>query len=79
MKYKGIFIEQTPSEKYPQLVTLVKGVKKAKPIMGKQFLSQEHAINFIDKWELQLWEVQTSTKLEKSEQKVAKKELLKLG
>ena len=29
-KYKGIEITNTPSEKYPQLVTLTKTVKKAK-------------------------------------------------
>ena len=79
MKYKGIFIEQTPSEKYPEMVTLIKGVKKASSIIGKQFLTQEHAIKFIDSFELKLWESKTSVKLEEKEKKIAKKELLKLG
>ena len=78
-KYKGIFIQETPSDKYPNMVTLIKGVKKATSIIGKQFLTKEHATNFIDNFELKLWEVKTSIKLEEKEKKVAKKELLKLG
>lgn len=79
MKYKGVMVQETPSEKYPELVTLVKTQKKLKSIEGKMFLTLEKAQQYIDKMELELWEQMTSTRLEKSEAKVAKKELLKLG
>lgn len=79
MKYKGVMVQETPSEKYPELVTLVKTQKKLKSIEGKMFLTFEKAQQYIDKMELELWESMTSTRLEKSEAKVAKKELLKLG
>jgi nicotinamide mononucleotide adenylyltransferase len=78
-KYKGVMIQETPSEKYPELVTLVKTQKKLKSIEKKMFLTLEKAQQYIDKIELELWESMTSTRLEKSEAKVAKKELLKLG
>jgi hypothetical protein len=78
-KYKGVMIQETPSEKYPELVTLVKTQKKLKSIERKMFLTLEKAQQYIDKIELELWEQMTSTRLEKSEAKVAKKELLKLG
>lgn len=79
MRYKGITIEDTPTETYPQLVTLTKTVKKASKIQGKKFLTMEKAIQYIDNWELKLWEVTTNSRLEKSESKVAQKELLKLN
>lgn len=78
-KYKGVNIQETPTEKYTELVTLIKTQKKLKSIEGKMFLTLEKAQQYIDKIELELWEVMTSTRLEKSEKKVAKKELLKLG
>ena len=78
-KYKGITIEETPTEKYPQLVTLVKTVKKAKSEEGKKFLTLDHAIKYIDKLELHLWERMTQLRLEKQEAKKAQKELLKLN
>lgn len=79
MKYKGIEITNTPSEKFPNLVTLTKTVKKAKEVEGKKFLTLEHATKFIDGLELHLWERMTSIRLEKQEAKIAKKELLKLN
>lgn len=78
-KYKGVTIQETPSQKYPKLVTLIKTQKKLKSIEGKMFLTIEKAQQYIDKIELELWEQMTSTRLEKNEKKVAKKELLKLG
>ena len=78
-KYKGIQITPTPTEKFPQLVTLTKTVKKAKEVEGKKFLTLPHAIKFIDSLELHLWERMTQMRLEKQEAKVAKKELLKLN
>lgn len=78
-KYKGVNIQETPTEKYPELVTLIKTQKKLKSIEGKMFLTLQKAQEYIDKIELELWETMTSTRLEKSEKKIAKKELLKLG
>ena len=78
-KYKGIHIQNTPTEKFPNLVTLVKTVKKAKEVEGKKFLTLDHARKFIDNLELHLWERQTQLRLEKQEARVAKKELLKLN
>lgn len=78
-KYKGITITNTPTEKYPQLVTFTKAVKKAQSILNKQFLTMEHAMKYIDNLELHLWERQTQLRLEKQEAKIAQKELLKLN
>lgn len=78
-KYKGIEITNTPSEKYPQLVTFTKTVKKAKSEEGKKFLTLDHAIKYIDKLELHLWERMTQVRLQKQEAKIAQKELLKLN
>jgi hypothetical protein len=78
-KYKGITITNTPSEKYPQLVTLTKTVKKAKSEEGKKFLTLDHAMTYIDKLELHLWERMTQVRLQKQEAKIAQKELLKLN
>lgn len=78
-KYKGIEITDTPSEKYPNLVTLTKTVKKAKSEEGKKFLTLEHALKYVDNLELHLWERMTRLRLEKKEDKVATKELMKLN
>ena len=78
-KYKEIEITNTPSEKYPQLVTFTKTVKKAKSEEGKKFLTLDHALKYIDKLELHLWERMTQVRLQKQEAKIAQKELLKLN
>ena len=78
-KYKGILIENTPTEKYPNLVTLVKGVKKAHSIIGKKFLTLEHAQKYIDEFEIVTSYLKIESSLEKREQKVARKELIKLS
>ena len=78
-KYKGIHIQNTPTEKFPNLVTLVKTVKKAKEVEGKKFLTLEHATKFIDGLELHLWERQTQLRIERQERKKAERELLKLN
>jgi len=79
MKYKGITITNTPSEKFPQLVTFTKTVKKAKEVEGKKFLNLEKAMKYIDDLELHLWEMKTTLRLEKQEAKKAKRELMKLN
>ena len=78
-KYKGITITNTPTEKFPQLVTFTKTVKKAKSVEGKKFLNIEKAMKFIDDLELHLWEIKTTIRLEKQEAKKAQRELLKLN
>lgn len=78
-KYKGIWIETTPTDKYPQLVTFTKTLKRLKEFEGKKFLTQEHAIKWIDDLELHLWERQTQLRLERQEARRADRELLKLN
>lgn len=79
MKYKGITIEETPTQKFPKLVTLVKTVKKAKSVEGKKFINIDKAIEFIDNLELELWEMKTTLRLEKQEARKAQRELMKLN
>ena len=79
MKYKGIVIENTPTEKFTELVTFTKAVKKAKMVEGKKFLNLEKAIKYIDDLELHLWEMKTQLRIEKQEAKKAQRELLKLN
>ena len=78
-KYKGITITNTPTEKFPQLVTFTKTVKKAKEVEGKKFITLEKAMEFIDSLELHLWERQTQLRIERQEAKKAERELLKLN
>ena len=79
MKYKGIVIENTPTEKFQELVTFTKTVKKAKSVEGKKFLNLEKAIKYIDDLELHLWEMKTQLRIEKQEAKKAQRELMKLN
>ena len=79
MKYKGITITNTPSDKFPQLVTFTKTVKKAKEVEGKKFLNLEKAVKYIDELELHLWEMKTTLRLEKQEARKAQRELMKLN
>ena len=78
-KYKGITITPTPTEKFPQLVTFTKTVKKASEVLNKQFLTLDHALKYIDNLELHLWERQTQLRLERQEKKKAERELMKLN
>jgi len=78
-KYKGITITATPTEKFPQLVTFTKTVKKASEVLNKQFLTLDHALKYIDNLELHLWERQTQLRLERQEKKKAERELMKLN
>jgi len=78
-KYKGIHLEETPTEKFPQLVTFIKTIKKAKEVEGKKFLTLEKGLEFIDSLELHLWERKTQIRLEEKERRVARKELMKLN
>ena len=78
-KYKGITITPTPSEKFKELVTITKAVKKAQSEIGKKFISLEKAQQYIDNLELHLWERKTKLRIEKQEAKKAERELLKLN
>lgn len=78
-KYKGITITNTPTEKFPNLVTFTKTVKKAQSELNKKFLNLEKAKEYIDNLELHLWELKTQLRIQKNEARIAKKELLKLN
>ena len=78
-KYKGITITNTPTEKFPNLVTFTKTVKKAQSELNKKFLNLEKAKEYIDNLELHLWELKTQIRIQKNEARIAKKELLKLN
>ena len=78
-KYKGITITNTPTEKFPNLVTFTKTVKKAQSELNKKFLNIEKAKEYIDNLELHLWELKTQMRIQKNEARIAKKELLKLN
>ena len=79
IKYKGITITNTPTEKFPNLVTFTKTVKKAKSELNKKFLNVEKAKEYIDNLELHLWELKTQMRIQRNEARIAKKELLKLN
>ena len=78
-KYKGITITNIPTEKFPNLVTFTKTVKKAQSELNKKFLNLEKAKEYIDNLELHLWELKTQMRLQRNEARIAKKELLKLN
>lgn len=47
-KYKNIIIEETPSEKYPTLVTMTKTPKNKSELLGRKFISLTKAIVAVD-------------------------------
>lgn len=47
-KYKNIIIEETPSEKYPTLVTMTKTPKTKSEFLGKKYITLEKAILAVD-------------------------------
>lgn len=79
IKHKGVVIEETPSEKFPHMVTLTKCIKKMKPMEGKRFLDIDKAIEYINEMELVVWEEMTRRRLERTEEKRAVKELMKIN
>ena len=48
MRYSNMRIEEVPSEKFPQMVQIVKGPSRLKSIVGKKFISLEKAVLAID-------------------------------
>jgi stress response protein YsnF len=48
MKYRGVTIENTPTEKFPELVTISKTTKKVNELLNKKFISTTKAINAVD-------------------------------
>jgi hypothetical protein len=47
-KYKNIIIESTPSEAFPELVTLTKTPKNKKAFLGRKYINLNKAITAID-------------------------------
>lgn len=79
IKYKGVTIQKTPTDKYPNMVTFIKTIKKHQPLLDKKFLTLEQGITYLDKWELKVWEQKTQERLSRGEGIRAKNELLKLN
>jgi len=48
IKYKNILIESTPSEAFPELVTLTKTPKNKKIFLGRKYINLNKAITAID-------------------------------
>ena len=48
IKYQGCVIEETPTEKFPNLVQITKTTKRLKSINGKKFINMEKAKSSID-------------------------------
>jgi hypothetical protein len=47
-KYKNIIIEATPTESFPELVTLTKTPKNKKIFLGRKYINLNKAITAID-------------------------------
>jgi hypothetical protein len=47
-KYKNIIIESTPTESFPELVTLTKTPKNKKIFLGRKYINLNKAITAID-------------------------------
>jgi len=47
-KYKNILIESTPSDAFPELVTLTKTPKNKKIFLGRKYINMTKAITAID-------------------------------
>ena len=47
-KYKNIIIENTPSEKFPELVTMTKTPKSKDIFLGRKYINITKAITAID-------------------------------
>jgi hypothetical protein len=47
-KYKNIIIESTPTESFPELVTLTKTPKNKKAFLGRKYINMTKAITAID-------------------------------
>ena len=48
MKYRGVTFESTPTEKFPDMVTVVKTIKKFSELMNKKFISEHKIMSTID-------------------------------
>lgn len=69
MRYSNMRIEEVPSEKFPQMVQIVKGPSRLKSIVGKKFISLEKAVLTIDEASAvsMIEKQKTSVKLEMGE------------
>ena len=48
MKHRGATIVDTPTEKYPKMVTITKTTKKVRGMQDKRYIDEHHAITAID-------------------------------
>ena len=80
IKYKGVIITPTPTQTYPNLVTLTKGIKKANGIVGKKFLTHQHAEKYIDDYlGVIISTLLTEERIERQEEGRARREKMKLN
>jgi len=49
VKYKNIIIVDIPTQKFPTMVQLQKGPKRYGSLIGKKYISKDHAVMAIDK------------------------------
>ena len=70
-KHRNCLIERTPSEQFPDLVTVVKTPKVKEIFNTRRYLSLQHAIIAIDLWE--------GEQLIGKGAKGAKKDMIELG
>jgi len=48
IKYKNILIVGIPTEKFPTMVQLQKGPKKYERLIGRKYITKDHAVMAID-------------------------------
>ena len=48
MKYNGVTIEPNPTEQFPEMVKIVKTIKRTKELNGKRFVNLEKAKKVVD-------------------------------
>lgn len=62
MKYKGVTFELTPTEKFPQMVSVVKTTKKVKELRNKRFLDELKLVHAVDALEAEQFIEKTKIK-----------------
>ena len=70
-KLRNCIIENTPTEKFPQMVTITKAPKLRSHFVGKRYLDKDRAEIAIELWE--------SERMISSKEKYVKKELEEIG
>ena len=70
-KHRNCIIETTPTEKFPQMVTITKTPKLRSIFEGRRYLTPQHAEIAIETWEAE--------RMITSKEKYVKKELEEIG